>query len=394
MISGSRVALAALLLLPSAAGCSGSSGPTVAAKSDAGSDAGAGADAGGHKKPRLAVTADWMSRSLSLLDYDEVVAGASTRDDALVGTVDLAKYAPGPIEVAVTPDGKIAVVTVGPGFFAGALGPLIGAPNVDPGGTLLLVDLETRAVVKELAAPAGPMGVVITPDGTRAFSVDHGATEGHTLSVVDLKAQKLLESVDIGGGPEEAALTPDGTLGVVNTDSNESIRFFDPKDPSGTLSAPLLIGADPGGSTFVPLAKKLVIGKSLKTNTGEPGCSVVDVSDPSKPKVVEDVALAGVPYGADVIPGTTHVLLPLGVSVCELDELDVGTSPSTIVRKITLPCAKPGLPLSTAIDPTGEHAFVGVPGDNSLMVVDLKSGDARRIPWLDQTGPMHVALSL
>jgi DNA-binding beta-propeller fold protein YncE len=79
--------------------------------------------------------------------------------------------------------------------------------------------------------------------------------------------------------------------------------------------------------------------------------------------------------------------------VCTLSEVDVSTAPSTLVRTIALPCGNASLPLSTAVDREGGHAFVGVPGDNSLMVVDLTSGNTTRIPWLEQAGPMHVAIT-
>ena len=48
-------------------------------------------------------------------------------DDARVGTIDLAMWAPGPIELRIAPDGRTAVVSVGPGFFTGSGGSLVGA---------------------------------------------------------------------------------------------------------------------------------------------------------------------------------------------------------------------------------------------------------------------------
>ncbi|HEX7671770.1 MAG TPA: hypothetical protein VF395_19385 [Polyangiaceae bacterium] len=83
------------------------------------------------------------------------MAGAATRDDALVDVVDLAKYAPSPIEVAITPDGKTAVVTVGPGFFAGSLSGLVGAASID----LTLGDV----VRIPWLAQAGPTHVAVGP---------------------------------------------------------------------------------------------------------------------------------------------------------------------------------------------------------------------------------------
>jgi hypothetical protein len=121
---------------------------------------------------------------------------------------------------------------------------------------------------------------------------------------------------------------------------------------------------------------------------------VIDVSDPAHAHVVESVPITtGIPYGADAIPGTTHVLVTVGLTACELDEVDVGVTPSSITRTIKLPCAKASLPMSTAIDREGKHAFVGVMGDDSLQVIDLATGTARAIPWLSQAGPTHVAIA-
>lgn len=356
---------------------------------------------------RRVVTADWLNKSLSVLDYQELVQGAATRDEALIATIDLGSYAPGPIEVVVAPDGKTAVVTVGPGFFAtNFMETLFGLPtDLATTGTALVVDLDARSVLAEVSPPSPPMGVAISSDGKRAFTADHS---GSTLSVIDLVQRTITSSVQVGGSPEETSLSPDGTLGVVNTDSDGSIRFFDPADPATTLSAPLFIGADPGGAALIPEANRLVIGQSLPSGNQVAGFTVVNTTDPMSATVVEAQPLPGVPYGADRIPGTSHVLVTSGVAAestgCALYEIDAAVTPATRVRTIPLPCERTGLPMSTAIDPEGQHAFVGIVGDSSLMVVDLAAGTARRIPsglppdsavsqWLGAAGPTDVAIT-
>jgi YVTN family beta-propeller protein len=321
-----------------------------------------------------------------------VIAGAATRDEALVGAIDLAGYAPGPIEVAVAADGNTAIVTVGPGFFAGPVGPLIGATEVASEGTALVVDLAARAVVAELPPPASPMGVAVSPDGKRAFTADY---QGSTLSVIDLSTLTLATSVEVGGRPEEASIAPDGRLGVVNTDSDESIRFFDPEDPAGSLSGPLRIGGDPGGAAFVPGEQKLVIGKSLPLTEGDvQGFAVVDVARPGTPSVLEHAPITdGIPYGAELVPGTSRVLLTLGMTQCSLREVDVATDPATIVRTLDFGCAKASLPMSAVVDREGKHAFVGMPGENALGVASLETGETRLVPWLASVGPTDVALT-
>ncbi len=83
-----------------------------------GGSGGMGGNGGSGGETRLVVTADWLSQSLTLLDYDKLVDGQS--------------------------DGPSAVVSVGPAFFdSGVTNMLIGSPEVPPGGTLLVVDLES-----------------------------------------------------------------------------------------------------------------------------------------------------------------------------------------------------------------------------------------------------------
>ncbi|HVU03906.1 MAG TPA: YncE family protein [Polyangiaceae bacterium] len=380
-----------VLALASLGGCSSNNDdprafPLKEEEAGAGGGGGAGSDAG--PKQKLVVTADWLNGSLSVLDYEKLVGDAATRDDALVRTIDLSTYLPGPLEVDVTPDGKTAVVAVGPGFFVGTVGGLIGATNVDPGGTFLLVDLATGTVTKEIKPPAGPMGLAVSPDGKRAFTADHGNNEGKTLSVFDLVSQTLEASIEVGLGAEEVSLSPDGTMGVINTDSDGAIHFFDPKASPVVLSAPLVIGNDPDLAAFVPAEKKLVIAQSLP----KASYSVVDLTDPNAPSILENPALPGIPYGTNLIPGTSHVLVTSGITECSLREIDVSVAPSAVTRTITMPCAKASLPLSTAIDADGKHAFVGAPGENALMVVDLEAGTTKAIPWLSKAGPTRVAI--
>src|SRR3954468_19403463 len=73
---------------------------------------------------RVVVTADWLNRSLTVFDYARLIDGKSSAVEARWATIDLADHAPGPLEVELTPDGRTAVVSVGPGFLGGSVGGL------------------------------------------------------------------------------------------------------------------------------------------------------------------------------------------------------------------------------------------------------------------------------
>jgi hypothetical protein len=113
-------------------------------------------------RPRMAITADFLNKTLSFIDLDALREGG-TRADALIGELDLSMYAPGPMSLNVTPDGKTALVSISGGF----LGAFITVP-AGP-GTLLFVDVETRKVTGELDVGDSPMGIVFSPDSKRAF---------------------------------------------------------------------------------------------------------------------------------------------------------------------------------------------------------------------------------
>ena len=332
---------------------------------------------------RLVVTADWLSRSLTLLGLERVLDPGCDAEDAIVATISLDAYPPGPLEVEITPDGRTAIVSVGPGFFEGAGAALVGMPAVPEGDALLVVDLDTRAVVAEIETTHAPMGIAIAPDGTRAYVAEYGtnASPGTEIAVVDLATRRLVEEISIGPRPEQVVLSDDGALGAATVD--DGTRVFETRDVAGTLAPTLDTGRDPSGVVFVPGTDRLVI-----TNSMAASFSIVDVSDPSAPSIVASPSIRGVPYPATWIPGTTDVLV--GASIREsLYRLDV-TTPDATPSRIEL--SHGAFVLEAEVVPTGTHALVAHPIQRRLVAVDLATGAEHALSWLDAAGPTYVAI--
>jgi len=337
---------------------------------------------------RMVVTADFLNRSLSVLDYDQLITGAS-RDDALSKTIDLADYAPGPLQVELTPDGSKAVVAVGPGFFD-QLGIAFGFGDVAGEGSLLVVDLESGTVTGDITTASAPMGIAISPDGTRAYSANYGINgdRGETLSIIDIGAGTLVDEIVVGPGPEQVSLSSDGTLGIFNTAGDGSVRTFETVDPAGTLSEPLVTSGDPSDVAFVDGTDSVVVANSQS----DAGFSIVDVSVPSKLVLGETVKVSGgIPYAATHIPGTTDVLVSKTGRPAKLMRVDVTTSPANPVE-IPLPNEGQTFPLGVAVDPLGEFAFVGLPVENTLAIIELSTTETTVVPWLAADGPTYVAV--
>jgi hypothetical protein len=362
----------------------------VDASVDAGVDATIPPDCGAPTTPeRLVVTADWLARSLTLFDEAKLEGGAETAC-AIADVIPLPDDVPGPIELELTPDGRTAVVAVGPGFFDTIVGVGLGARRIPAGGGLLLVDLETRTVRARIATPSVPMSIAITPDGMRALTADFGleGARGTTMSVLDLAAGTLVESIEVGPLPEQVVLDETGTVGLVNLDGPGTVRTFDPADPAGTLSAPLFIGGDPGDTAFVPGTGRALIARSLTPS----GYTVLDVSDPRNPRIAAERPLAGIAYGVTHVPGTSDVLVTIGARPSRLLRVSLADAEPRELAEWTLAGGdRSSIPLGVAVSPDASHAFVPLPGPNVLTVIDLATGDSRALAWLSAVGPTYAA---
>ena len=63
------------------------------------------------------------------------------------------------------------------------------------GGELLVLDAASRQLLQRIQLPGQPEGILITPDGARAFV---GLGNAHAVAVVDLKTMKMTGKIDTG----------------------------------------------------------------------------------------------------------------------------------------------------------------------------------------------------
>lgn len=97
-----------------------------------------------------------------------------------------------------------------------------------PEGALLVTDWSgnrlveidgTGRVTREVAVGGAPSAVILSADGTRAYTVDR---ESDALSIVDLESFTVEGTIDVGRAPFAAALSRDGRrLFVANVQSSD-----------------------------------------------------------------------------------------------------------------------------------------------------------------------------
>lgn len=390
-----------LFIAPSVCACeppvsSNTSGSeTAASASDSASDSEAETrsesetettDSSADQRPeRLLMSADWRAKRLSLLDYGALLDSAS-RDAALWREVDLGDYEPGPLEAELTPDGSRALVAISPGFFGGALGNLVGAAELPDEGTLLVVDVEDQSVLAQLDTAHYPMGIALSADGREAWTANYGGAGqvGTTVSRVDLVELSISEEFELGARPEQLDLL--GGRALVNLAGEGAVRSFELADPQATLSPLLPVSDDPSWVLFVaPDGSRGVSINSL----GPPGYSLLDLSAPDNPSVLETIEIVGIPYAAaaGAAPGEIVMssLAGTSVSVARYD-----TSSGELLAELSIPAT--GFPMGLVFDAEHDLALVPVPGADVLALADFGLDEVTLVDWQGPSAPTYVDL--
>ena len=84
---------------------------------------------------------------------------------------------------------------------------------------IAVFDTGANRLLGTIPIPAGPHGLVVTPDGRTVYASSDGAS---TVSVIDTATDRVTATVEIGQTPHGLALTPDGrTLLVAGFGTNQ-----------------------------------------------------------------------------------------------------------------------------------------------------------------------------
>ena len=146
------------------------------------------------------------SNALGVLQFDNARVTYDRKDDIAVGAI--------PYNVAVTPDGRIALSLD------------MGNPNASDGhvDTISVVDLEAQPprTIDKIVVADGPEGMAMSPTGRfaaivsiRGSNTDHKGWFYHpkgsvTLLGIEGKSVRKLAEVEVGALPEGAVFSPDG----------------------------------------------------------------------------------------------------------------------------------------------------------------------------------------
>ncbi len=261
----------------------------------------------------------------------------------------------GPHEIAVSPDGAVAVVT--------------DYGREPPGASLTVLDLAGDAAPRriDLGRNARPHGLRWLPDGRRVVVT---AEDSDSLVMVDVAAGRVERAIDVGPGKAHmVALNADGRTAYVSKVGAGTIRRIDlastaPAVPARDVAA----GAGAEGIAVAPDGSVWVTNREDGT---------VTVHGPDTLDLRATLPSPGFPIRIVFTPDGRHALVSnaragtLAVfgaarrtSVATVDIAPEGVEPRDTML------GRAALPIGIAVHPDGGRAYVAVSGSNRTAVVD------------------------
>jgi YVTN family beta-propeller protein len=152
------------------------------------------------------------------------VAIIDTKRNVVTNTVRM--QGADPVGVVLTPDGRRAYVTVGQN----------GGPFV------AVLDTARGVVTATVAVGEVPTLPAMTPDGARVFVPNWGS---RTVSVIDTATDMVVATVEVGVGPYSAAVSPDGGMVYVTNTVEGVVTTIDVA--TNEVTATTGVGATPQG---------------------------------------------------------------------------------------------------------------------------------------------------
>jgi YVTN family beta-propeller protein len=217
-----------------------------------------------------------------------------------------------------------------------------------------VIDTRTNQVRKTIPVPAGPHGVVVTPDGRKVFVSSDGAS---TVSVIDTATDSVVATVDVGMTPHGLSISADGKHVVCSGFGTDSAQLIE----TATNQLTMRVGVPrPHNSTLSPDGRRAYVGSQQK---GTPSIAVVALDTGT---TTASVPLPQAPRALDFAPGGKVYFTAAGVD--GLETLDPATD------QLAAPITTGGSPHHMLATPDGHYELVVSQTAGDLEYVDVGAG--------------------
>jgi YVTN family beta-propeller protein len=179
----------------------------------------------------------------------------------------------GPLGVAVTPDGSKVYVT---------------SNFLDRQPNLSVIDTATNAVSTTITGIDRPVGVAVTPDGRKVYVADEVA---NSVAVIDTATNAVTATIPVGSNPLGVAVNPDGSK-VYTTNSGNifaagTVSVIDTATNT-MIGSPITVGTIPFGVAVTRDGSKVYVA-----NEDDNTVSVIDTT--------KNTVIATIPVGSNPV---------------------------------------------------------------------------------------------
>ena len=210
----------------------------------------------------------------------DTVSVIDTATDSVGATVTVGLN---PLGVAVSPDGSRVYVT-----------------NYGS-GTVSVIDTATDSVVATVTVGSNPIGVAVSPDGSRVYVANAGS---NTVSVIDTANDTVGATVTVGSGPYGVAVSPDGSRVYAANYGSGTVSVIDAATDS--VVATVTVGSSPESlGAFVGPGALIAGNSSASGSVGSQITASVPALGNGTPCATSDVLLQSPVRGSVVFTGST-----------------------------------------------------------------------------------------
>ncbi len=285
-----------------------------------------------------------------------------------------------------------------------AQAPAVGQPASQTGpkayvglfkeNSVAVLDTSTNRVIKKIPVPAGPHGIVITPDGRWVYVSSDGDTK---VSLIDTSLDQVVNTIEVGQAPHGLAITPDGKMILAAVFGASQVAFIDTASNQVVgrvpVPSPHNIAISPDGHIAYVAAQKqgatglAIINIDSKSQAGtvplnkapralnfspdgtqlyftEAGVDAVQVLDPVTNQITAQIPVGASPHHPIFTPdGGFGLVVSQGTG--QLFFLDPNTN--IVLTMVTVG----KMPHWIAVNSAGTTAWVTNEASNDVSVVDL-----------------------
>ncbi|HEV2988106.1 MAG TPA: beta-propeller fold lactonase family protein [Candidatus Angelobacter sp.] len=241
--------------------------------------------------------------------------------------------------------------------------------------TVSVIDPATHNLVTTISGFNSPVGVAVSPDGTRVYVVNSNPNPG-TVSVINTATNTIIATITVGNGATLAAMSPDGKHVYVPNSNAGTVSVID----TGTnrVTATVTVGGAPVGVVVTPDNAHVYIANFSNS------VNVVATATNTVTANITHSSMSG-PLVAAITPDGKTVYVSNEIS----NKITVISTATNVVTAV-IPVGQ--IPDGLAVTPDGTRLYVSNGADSTVSVISTATNTVTlTIPGFN--GPQGMAVT-